>query len=154
MTSFSQCSSAKDLQKQAPLTFGDVYCQAWSGGVEAAGTGIDIYIPASKSDGVQLDSVYFRGKATKLEEKAFNGTVTYIGRFKSKPNASKDIIMSSDSKEEYKNTVEVLEKIPFDLKDNECVVSYMENEAIKYFKIENVIEKPRVNYPSARPNKQ
>ncbi|WP_353777064.1 hypothetical protein [Winogradskyella sp. 3972H.M.0a.05] len=156
MTSFSQCSSSKNLQKQAPLSFGEVYCQAWAGGVEAAGTGLNIFIPAEvkQTNNIALDSVYFRGKAVKLEAKEFNGTVTYIGRFVSKPNTTKDIIISNDPKEESENKIELPKPIPFELQDNECVVSYIENDEVKYFKINNVVERQQINYPAVRQNKR
>lgn len=153
MTSFSQCSSAKKLQSKAPLEFSDVYCQAWTGGIQEAGSGITIFIPVKNAEKVTivLDSVYFRGKAVKLEQKEFQGTLTYIGRFISKPIRN-GIVLSSDPKEEYKNTVTLPQKMPFELKDNECVVSYNSDSTTNYFKIENVIEKPRNNYPSMPKN--
>jgi len=150
MTSFSQCSSAKELQDKAPMEFGEVYCQAWTGGVEAAGSGIDIFIPVEEGSITELDSVYFRGKATKLERKEFNGSVTYIGRFRSKP--AKDIVISSDPNEEYGNTIEIKEKIPFELDDSECVVSYTSGDKTRYYKVTNIVERPRNNYPSMRSN--
>lgn len=151
LMSFSQCSSTKNLQKEVPLAFGEVYCQAWTGGVEAAGSGLNIVIPALESDSkISLDSVYFRGKVTILEQKQVNSKTTYIGRFRSKP--PKDFVISNNPKEEYGNTIDLPQNFPFDLKDNECVVSYKEANETKYYKITNVVEKPRNNYPSAPQN--
>ena len=153
---FSNCSSAQKLQTKTPIKFGDVYFQKWNAGVEEGGSGLNIFISiaAELPKSNQMDSVYFRGKAAKLqtfEEKAN----LYVGRFKSEVYQKPDIVMSSNSKEEYGNKAPNLsKKIPFKLNDSECVVSYKEGTTTKYFKIEKIIEKLAQNYPSARPNRQ
>ena len=153
MTSFSQCSSAQKLQEKAPTSFGKVYCQSWVAGARGGGSGIDIYIPVSDYS-VKLDSVYFRGKKAKLTIQSDNNKV-FVGRIKTDLNNEKqDIIMSGDSKKEYGNKLpELPEKIPFELEDNQCVVSYQEDDITKYFKIENVVEKastPMMSVPMSK----
>lgn len=50
--------------------------------------------------------------------------------------------MSNEPYAEYGNKVPKLpEKPSFKLKENECVVSYKEEDKIKYFKIKNMIQK-------------
>jgi hypothetical protein len=157
MTSFSQCSSSKKIQSKSPIEFGNVYCETWVAGIEGGGSGINIFIPIKKEiqEGIEFDSVYFRGKVAKLEIKP-NDKTLYIGRFKTGFNTMKpDIVMSSDSKEEYGNQLPKIEvKIPFDLKNDECVVSYQYLNKYLYYKIENIIEKQAQHYPSAPPNRQ
>lgn len=151
MASFSHCSSAQKLQKNAPVEFGDVYCQSWVAGVKEGGSGLNLFIPVTDTS-ISLDSVFFRGKVAKLEFSQENSL--YIGRFKTEFNQPKDIILSSDPKEEYAN--KMLQKetlIPFDLKDDECVVSYKKENDINYYKISNIKQKEPLNYPSAPPNK-
>ena len=99
-----------------------------------------------------MDSVYFRGKAAKLE---FSQDIAqYVGRFKTAVNQPKDIILSSDPKEEYANKISPKEAlILFDLEADECVISYKKENNIKYYKISNVKQKEPLNYPSAPPNK-
>ena len=148
MASFSQCSTAQKLQKEAPAQFGDVYCQKWTAGIKGGGSGLNIFIPVMDKS-IQLDSVYFRGEVAKLEVKAGDLPI-YIGRFKTEVNQPKDIVMSSDANDEYTNQIpEKAKIIPFELKDNECVVSYIKDEKILYYKISNVQEKDALNYPSA-----
>ncbi len=154
MFSFSQCSSQKKLQQDAPVKLQEVYCQGWVAGVKGGGAGMNIFIPvdAVLNKKVKLDSVYFRGKAARLETKPQNESL-YIGRFMSNDNKSRDLIMSSDSKNEYGNKMPVIPaKTPFELKDDECAVSYKDGNKTKYFKIENVIEKASIPYPSAPQN--
>ena len=156
MFSFSQCSSQRKLQAKAPLQLQEVYCQSWVAGVRGGGAGINIFIPTDSRtyDHKRLDSVYFRGKSAKLqiiEDK----TIVYVGRFILDANKNQDIIISSDRKEEYGNKMPKGDAgIPFELKDDECVVSYKEGTKTKYFKIENIVEKASIPYPSAPPNKQ
>lgn len=153
---FTSCSTAQKLQQEPPFHIENVYSQKWVAGIEGGGSGINLFIPISKeiSQNIELDSVYFRGKGVKLElikgEKPM-----YIGRFETDFNQKKDIIMSSDPNEEYGNEVLPMNnKIPFKLEDTECVVSFKDQGDIKYFKIENITEKPNQNYPSAPSNKQ
>ena len=157
MISFSQCSSAQKLQSKALVKFGQAYYQNWVAGVQGGGSGIDIFIPVEQKTSreiIKLDSVYFRGKVTKLERKP-NTASLFIGRFTSEKYQKKDIIMSSNPKDEYGNEAPKLKvKIPFELKENECVVSYIEDNKVKYFKIENVMEKQTLYYPSTPPKKQ
>lgn len=153
VVSFSQCSSTKNLQDKAPAKFGQVYCQKWVAGIQGGGAGLNIFIPTEDTS-IILDSVYFRGKAAKLEVQYQKGKI-FIGRFISDFNKKKDIIMSNEPKAEFGNEMpKVPQTIPFKLKDNECVISYKDGKTIKYFKIDNVVEKELIPYPSAPPNKQ
>ena len=153
MTSFSQCSSTQNLEDKAPLKIGEVYSQKWIAGVQGGGSGINLFIPTEQSS-ITLDSVYFRNKAVKLEPNPKEG-ILYIGRFKSEFNQKKGIIMSNEPNAEYGNPLlETKKKTPFELKDTECVISYIHSGKTKYFKIENIAEKRMIPYPSALPNKQ
>lgn len=152
IASFFQCSSAQKLQSEAPIQFGDVYCQKWVAGVKGGGAGLNVFIPVTDNS-IQLDSVYFRGEISKLEFRS-GELPTYIGRFENDFNQSKDIIISSDRNEEYANKLpKKLVVIPFDLKDDECVVSYIKGDKILYYKISNIEQKMPLNYPMVAPDK-
>ena len=148
ISSFSQCSSAQKLEKNSSINFGDVYCKKWISGIKEGGSGTNLFIPIIKSNkNIQLDSVYFRGKATKLE--LSYDSLHYVGRFKKIEKKSYDIIMSSDPREEYGNKMpELPKKMPFELKQSECVVMYLENNKAKYVKIGNIKTKSEPQFPS------
>lgn len=148
--SFSQCSSAKDFQEKPPVELGETYYQRWIGGIEGGGAGLNIFVTA-KDDAVVLDSVYFRGKAAKLETKE-QAPLLYIGRFISDINQKKNMVINAEPTSDEKPIKE--EKIPFELKDNECIISYRDNGVSKYFKISKLVEKEMIAYPSAPPHKQ
>lgn len=152
MSSFSQCSGSKDLDKKAPLNIEKAFYQSWVAGVEGGGSGINVFLP-TKERTMELDSIYFRGQSAKLEWN--EETSEYVGRFTTALNQKKDIIMSGDSKEEYGNEMPVPQSsIPFELKQDECIISYSREGKTRYFKLEKLVEKPSIPYPSAPPVKQ
>jgi len=152
MGSFAQCSTSQKLQSTAPMQFGDVYCQKWVAGIKGGGGGLNLFIRVTDNS-IQLDSVYFRGEISKLEFKS-GEFPTFIGRFENDFNQSKGVIISSDRNEEYNNKLPKKSVvIPFDLKDNECVVSYMKGDKRWYYKISNIEQKMPLNYPMATPDK-
>ena len=137
---FSQCSSAQKLQESPSFNIEEVYSQKWIAGVQGGGSGINVFIPiTTELKDITLDNLYFRGNMVASQTKPSSPKL-YIGRF----------IGNANQKEGYKSTGD---KIPFDLKDNEAVVSYSEKGKIKYFKIENITEKPMEQFPSAPPRK-
>lgn len=89
---------------------------------------------------VVLDSVYFRGKGTKLRVKLNNPSI-YIGRFTSNTNNSNNNLIKAPI-------------IPFKLKDNECIVSCLEGKKVYYYKISNIMEHETINDPSTSTNRQ
>lgn len=148
MTSFSQCSSAQKLQDKAPMVFENVYAQKWVAGVEGGGSGINVFIPV-KENTETLDSIYFRDQVAKLEYNE-QGQSMYIGRFLTDFNNKTDMILSTDMKEESRNrNLPLKQKLPFELLDNECVVSYSVGGKTLYYKITGIEIKDPVHYPSA-----
>jgi len=144
--SFAQCASTMKLQKEAPTNFGEVYCQSWVAGVKGGGSGTNIFIETQSNDLV-LDSVYFRGKVSKLETKPGNKQL-YIGRYLSTSNTEKYNFETTSSDKGND------EDFPFKLADSECVVSFTEDGKTKYYKLDNVIERQTDALPmSTPPNK-
>ena len=129
------------------MTFGDVYAQKWVAGVKGGGSGINVFIPVNENT-VDLDSIYFRDQVTKLEYSKDQNM--YVGRFKTEFNQPVDMIVSTDMKEESKNKVPMLKQaLPFELEDNECVVSYLDEDKTMYYKFSEIAIKEPVHYPSA-----
>lgn len=146
MVSLSHCSSAQKLQKVAPTEFGETYYEQWVSGVAQGPSGLNIYIEL-KDESIQLDSVYFRGKVAKFEVKPAN-KLLFIGRFINESTEKRDVIMSSNMDREYGNTApEIKTKIPFDLGQSECVVSYQYKDEIRYYKLTNIVKKESPGIP-------
>lgn len=159
LTSFTQCKSSKDtrnslnneeelkLEHKAPFILNNIYIQSWVAGVRGGGSGIHMYITVENNkSNVVLDSAYFRGLISNIEVSKMG----YIASFKTAANQKDDIIMSNNKNAEFGNK-KPKQDFPFELKDNECVISYIENDVTKYLLVENLTEKPRLEYPSARP---
>ncbi|MFG6685385.1 hypothetical protein ACGK9U_02295 [Mariniflexile sp. HNIBRBA6329] len=136
LASFSQCVSTNKLQTGSPLKLGDVYYQE----DEAH---ISIVIPIrSNPNNIVLDSVYFHGKEAKLE---FVNDKIYTGGFQPKNTPKSDIIMSNEPYAEYRNKVpEIPRKPRFQLKEDECMVSYKKGSDTKYFKIDKIKKKKKL----------
>ena len=147
---FAQCKSGYQFEENSAIQFGEPYYQTWVAGVEGGGSGINLYIPiTSKPENIKLDSVYFRGKKSAIE---LSGNNLFVGRFKSIAFQKKDLVMSNEPFGEYGNEVpDIPEKIPFNLKDDECIISFTENNKLKFIKISGIIKKEPIYYPSAPP---
>jgi hypothetical protein len=146
MTSFSQCSSAQKLQKKAPIVFGETYYEQWVSGVAGGPSGINVFIEL-KDESLQLDSIYFRGKVSKFEVKPSN-KLLFIGRFITESKDNIDMMISTNTNEEYSNKAPELPiKIPFELENDECVVSYKISGKTKYYKIANLVKKQSPDIP-------
>ena len=146
MAGLSHCSSAQKLQKEAPTEFGETYYEQWVSGVAQGPSGLNIYIEL-KGESIQLDSVFFRGKVAKLEVEPSN-KLLFIGRFINESTEKRDMIMSSNTDQEYGNTApEIKTNNPFDLGQSECVVSYKHKDETRYYKLVNIVKKESAGIP-------
>lgn len=151
LTGFSNCAGSKKLQETLPFPLGEVYAQKWSGGARGSGSGINFFLAVDNlPEGLQLDSVYFRGKKEALQpEKASKGQL-FVGRFSNTKAEKHDLIMHADPKKEVGNKPHtVSEKMPFEVSDDQAVISYRYKKKQYYYKIEKVVEKRAEAYPSA-----
>ena len=84
---------------------------------------------------IRLDSVYFRNHKAPLKHVESTKNSVFTGSFTTSATPH-DYILSSDSKEEFGNKPPVtVSKLPFEIKDNEAVVSYVYKDKIRYYKI-------------------
>lgn len=143
MLGASKCSSSQDLVENPPFKTGEVASEDW---VSAEGEkGTNLFVPITEGKDIMLDSVYFRGNIVKLERIKRDSYLVFIGKFKNNLNTERDIVMHSDPKKEVGNIPPLpKKKLPFELKENEAVVSFTEGEQVKYYKIENIKESPTV----------
>ncbi|MFZ2284223.1 MAG: hypothetical protein WAV86_10130 [Lutibacter sp.] len=88
-----------------------------------------------KNKDIQLDSVYFRNNKAPLKRVDNDENSVFTGSF----TASKtphDYILHSDPKQEFGNKPPVtVSKSPFEIKENEAIVSYFYKDNINYYKI-------------------
>lgn len=89
---------------------------------------------------ILLDSVYFRNNSSILKLDKSDSNLEYVGSLVL-PTKNQNFNLNLDSKKEYGNQApDISRKIPFELKENEAIVSYLLNKKKFYFKISNVME--------------
>lgn len=141
----TQCASSQPVEMKTQIQIKDAYFQEILSGIKDGPSGFMIYIEVNESSNIQFTEAYFKGKKVKLNHKT--NTQVYTGRYMSQVRIP-DLIMSDDPKKEFKNQLpEIEEKIPFDLKENECILRYIKNEKEGYFKIDTLKEKFTKNIP-------
>lgn len=136
MTLFTNCSAAQ-LEKKAPATINNAFFQNWVGGRPGVkGTLVQIEISPNAKQEIVYDSIYFRGQVQVLKSKINQGKIILSANFRAPLTEDRNIIMDSDSSEEMQNkTKGNLPTIPFELTDNECVISYLIKNKRAYFKL-------------------
>ena len=150
---FTQCKSAdsitiaKELQIESNIK-DKVYYQEWVSGVPGGGSGINLYIHESVMTIVPLE-VYFKY----LKSSFSNNESFYVASFKTPSNSIKDYVMDSNTKHEYGNeSLNLHVDFPFNLKEGEAIITYMDKSEKKYLKLTNILKKPMLAYPSAPNN--
>ncbi len=149
MTIFTQCSSAQQFDEEPPFTISKAYYQDWVGGRQgSSGTLITFEITSEISKEVRLDSLFFSNKICKLEATSFNKKYSIIGNFSKNTYVERNIIMDVDPQKEMANKVpDVAINFPFELSDNECVISYIIKEKKHYFKVTDLKKEKTIFYP-------
>lgn len=143
------CSSQKKMVENPPFDLGEATCQAWKGGRAETGSGLLLEIPVmgDASDQVKLQQAYFRGKITDVKMEAIEGGWVAKANFMDGNAEKKDMVMHADSKQEVGNQPPNRDgKFPFELEQDQCVLSYMEGDSVKYFKLEGIKEKQALIY--------
>ena len=144
--SFSQCGASKNnsyqLEKTPFLIEKSVYVD-WVAGVRGGGSGTNVIIEIKnlKESDAKIKNIYFRKKKVEVE---INNT-SYIGRFKKDLNQKDDLVLHKDPKKEFGNQVPIIESdFPFDLENDETVISYLEKGKLKFHKIKLEKGKDRI----------
>ncbi|SFW43432.1 hypothetical protein SAMN02927921_01658 [Sinomicrobium oceani] len=147
MSVLLSCAGSRKQVTARPegLELGNVVTENWRNGAKP-GSGTTIFIPVTSESDVLLDSVYYRGKGAKLEKVQRGNYLVYIGWFVHKPK--QDIIMHADPKKEVGNRPpELPGPSPFELEDDEAVVSYVARGKTRYFKVSGITEEKTVVNP-------
>jgi len=147
-TFFTQCGSAQ-FDKNPPFTIYKAYYQDWFGGQPGSkGTFVQIELSGAISKDIVFDSVFFKDKATKLELNKATSIQVLKGNFISISHKDRNIVMHSDPKEEMVNKVRgATIQNPFEISDNECVISYLIKKKKHYYKVENLKKEKPIYYP-------
>ncbi|MFZ2282717.1 MAG: hypothetical protein WAV86_02485 [Lutibacter sp.] len=136
---FFGCGASKvKEQNEAPFKVLEAtYTNSVGGQTDLIRTTIRITI---KNKDIQLDSVYFRNNSASLKRVYNIENSLFIGSFITSKTPH-DLILHADPKEEFGNKPPVtISKLPFEIKENEAVVSYFYKDKINFYKILEVKE--------------
>lgn len=145
----TSCSSQQEVRTNLPWKTESVYFQRWIGGQERTGSGINFHLKFIEpfSPNFHLKKVYFRNQEANFIKE---NETTFIARFYQKPTNS-DLILDGNASNEYGNSAPEIIKSTFDLKENEAILEFEQDNKTQFFKINSVKEKELLAYPSTRP---
>jgi hypothetical protein len=143
---FSQCGS-NTFVKNPTFKVEKAFYNHWVGGQPGVrGTKLELHL--KDVAGINFDALYFQGKITKVEVSTKDGFIQVIGHFSTSKTQKRDLILDLDTTKELENKVPNLEKFPFELKENEAVLSYKKGIKMLCFKIENISKVQSTPFPS------
>ena len=148
--SFSLCKSI-NIEKEAPFQLEKSAYNSWVGGQPGV-KGIQLVIALKENSTIAFDSLFFHKKATKVEINMVGEKMLLIGHFNTSSRLNSDLILDINVAKEIKNSVPELKKFPFELKDNEAVLSYRLGGKTNYFKIKNIENSKPIFFPKANKN--
>lgn len=135
------CAS-QQLDETPPFKIISATYSNWAGGVKGvSGTNINITYKASQQ--IAFDSIFYKKRKTKVSFKNHNDVTSLLGQFQNKRiNKLHDMILDADPKKEFGNkpNPNAKKNFPFDLKNNEAIVSYKHKGVTKYYKITNLTQ--------------
>lgn len=144
--SLSQCGST-NFETSPPFEINSAAYFSWVGGQPGI-SGMNVKISYTSDKNIQFDSIYFRKKIVKLEVNISKNQKMIIGHFNtSSPN--REIVLQLDPMKEMKNEIPEIKNFPFELNENEAIISYRVSDKIKYFKIKTVKKGKRIFFPAA-----
>ncbi|MGY0406903.1 MAG: hypothetical protein ACWIPJ_00895 [Polaribacter sp.] len=145
---FSECGSNK-LIKNPPFTIEKAMYNYWTGGIPGV-SGIRVKISVATAPEITFDSLFFHQKETKVEVLQDGETTLLIGHFSTSNRREKDFILDINATKEIQNKPPNIQKFPFELKENEAILSYKKDAKTYYFKIEELQKEKSPQYPRTK----
>ncbi|MDP5106566.1 MAG: hypothetical protein NWQ31_10410 [Polaribacter sp.] len=142
---FYQCGSAK-FEEKPPFTITSAVYNNWSGG-QPGEKGSILNITYTSNYIIKFDSVYFLKKIQKIEVVKTKDKKLITANFVT--SAKPDIILDVNASNEMANPVPEIKKFPFELNQNDAIISYIVKGKTKYYKIKGIKKGKSIFYPSA-----
>lgn len=156
LTGLAGCSSQKKLETTPPFTVGSATYEPWmaGSGESAAGHKVKIILTEMSEDEVALQNIYFRGQMAKVILELEHQGIMATARFE---DLKPDINMHADPQLEVGNQPPKIREskgavFPFDIKDDEAILSYLESDKVKYVRVARVMAIPARNNPGRPQN--
>lgn len=139
-----QCKSAQ-FEAKPPIKITGATYNNWVGGQPGV-SGIRVIIGYEKQENIEFQKIYFAQKIGKVEAYVRKEKTFLVGHINTSSREKEDMILDKDPKKEVNNKLPET-KFPFELKENEAVISYLKDGKIKYFKIKNIKQTKTDYYP-------
>jgi hypothetical protein len=140
-----QCGSAK-FEENPPFTITSAIYNNWTGG-QPGNKGMTVNITYTSIYKMKFDSIYYSNKIVKLESNKTKEKKMISANFVS--SVKPDMILDKNTSKEIHNVAPTIKKFPFELKQNEAIISYIIKGKTKYFKVKSVKKGKSIFYPSA-----
>ena len=130
---FFCCKSSKtdfSIENKPNPVLTDGYYTSWVSGVKGGGAGYSVFLFFEENSSMSIQGIYFKKKYAKIK---FHGKNKYQAFIKSKKNREQNTFDGEEEIEVKQKTI--TEEIPFELLKNEAVISYLENEKLKFMKV-------------------
>ncbi|EAR13443.1 hypothetical protein PI23P_03077 [Polaribacter irgensii 23-P] len=144
---FYQCSSSIFVSNP-PFSVEKAFYNDWVGGQPGV-RGMLLEVHLKNAAGIVFDSLYFQSKSTEVSVRNLDAKIQLIGQYTIANRIRRDVILNKDSSKELKNPFPSLRQFPFDLMNNEAVLSYKKEGKMLYFKVKNIRKVSTVPFPSA-----
>ncbi|PQJ76860.1 hypothetical protein [Polaribacter glomeratus] len=145
-TLLSQCGSTK-FEENPPFAITSAIYNNWTGGVPG-NKGITVNISYTALYPIKFDSIFFLEKTAILESSKTKDKKFIAANFMTSKKTS--VTLAKNASEEINNTVTAIKKFPYELKQNEAIISYIVKGKTKYFKVKSIKKGKSIFYPSTR----
>ena len=141
---FSKCATTQFEQK-LPFVITSAVYNNWSVKTTAA-KGMIVNIGYDSNYVIKFDSIYFSKRAEKLAISKVKDKKMISAIFSS--TVKPDRILDENSTKEIHNQIPAINNLPFELKQNEAIISYKIKDKTKYFKIKFIKKGKSIFYDS------
>ena len=131
----TNCKSSQ-FDAKPPFNVSSATYNNWVGGQEGV-SGIHLVFNLNSKQTIKFQKVYFNKREAILEAKEKEGKTTLIGNISTSTIGNSNLVMDVDPKKEINNEIPET-NFPFDLKENEAVLSYLEKGVTKFYKVKNI----------------
>ncbi|MFV8269095.1 hypothetical protein ACNQGP_04050 [Flavobacterium sp. GT2N3] len=135
--SLTFCAMKQEFQTEFPQEIQSVFFQNGDDGAENNQTHFYIEFKKPITASIKLEKIYFHNQESPVEVITKNTFVSHFFQIK-----KEDLILDSNPANEYGNKAPRIQKSKFDLKSNEAVLQYKQENKTFFYKITNVMEKP------------
>lgn len=138
LITLTKCASYK-LEKNPPFKVVSATYSHFVGGRPESPGGTDVKVVYTADSKITFDRIFYKNQDAKVGYDEIGGQKSIIAKFSGVSAKNKDMQLHNDPAKEFgNNPLSADKKSPFQLKDNEIVISYMQGNKTKYYKINSL----------------